>query len=139
MIEKIEWTDEYLLNVPEIDTQHKKLVELINKLYDLVEKTKTYCDVRPSIVKELIDYTIYHFETEEKFLEKYEYPTLEFHKMQHKAFVDQVSQQANLVDECTLEGGERLYTYLMTWLLNHIGKADKAWSKIVLPKITDNV
>jgi len=35
-IKKIEWNDEYLLGVPEIDKQHKKLIAIANELYDVV-------------------------------------------------------------------------------------------------------
>ena len=32
---KIEWSDEYLLGILEIDNQHKKLVAIANELYDI--------------------------------------------------------------------------------------------------------
>ena len=34
MAGKIEWNDEYLLGILEIDNQHKKLVSIANELYD---------------------------------------------------------------------------------------------------------
>lgn len=33
MLEKIEWSDSYLLGIPEIDNQHKKLLKIANDLY----------------------------------------------------------------------------------------------------------
>ena len=35
MADKIEWNDEYLLGILEIDNQHKKLVAIANELYDI--------------------------------------------------------------------------------------------------------
>ena len=35
MVDKVVWSDEYLLGVNEIDSQHKKLVEYANDLYDV--------------------------------------------------------------------------------------------------------
>ena len=32
MVEKIEWSDSYLLGIPEIDNQHKKLIQIANEL-----------------------------------------------------------------------------------------------------------
>jgi hypothetical protein len=33
-MQKIEWNDSYLLGIPEIDNQHKKLLAVANDLYD---------------------------------------------------------------------------------------------------------
>ena len=35
MINRVEWSDDYLLGIDEIDLQHKKLVSYANELYDV--------------------------------------------------------------------------------------------------------
>ena len=66
-IKKIEWNDEYLLGVPEIDKQHKKLIAIANELYDVVTGDESALKEKmPSILKELTDYTEYHFSNEEE-------------------------------------------------------------------------
>ena len=61
------WEDKYKVGVKEFDEQHKKLIELINKLYDAMKQGHGK-DVLKSIVNDLFEYTKYHFETEEKIL-----------------------------------------------------------------------
>ena len=51
-IKKIEWNDEYLLGVPEIDKQHKKLIAIANELYDVVTGDESALKEKmPSILK----------------------------------------------------------------------------------------
>ena len=70
----IDWADSYSVNVAEMDKQHQQLVSLINELHRAmmaarVESTlETVADEVASMGKtlqELIDYTSYHFATEE--------------------------------------------------------------------------
>ena len=62
MISKISWDDAYLLGIDEIDSQHKKLIAIANKLYDILTgSTDKYKILLPSILKEIKDYTVYHF------------------------------------------------------------------------------
>ena len=64
----ITWTDNLSVNHTEIDNQHKKLVDLINILFDAMKAGKG-TDVLNKIFAELTSYTIYHFTYEEKLME----------------------------------------------------------------------
>jgi hemerythrin len=87
----IMWTDSFSVKVTEIDTQHKKLIELINKLYDAMKVGKSK-DVMGEILNNLISYTATHFKTEEKYFDLYSYPEKEIHKAGHKQFVETVTK-----------------------------------------------
>lgn len=140
MTEKIEWSNSYLLGVPKIDAQHKELLAIINKLYDVIQQDEeVYHKEISAVIKNLTDYTIYHFGEEEKLLTQYGYPTADFHKMQHTTFIGELSKQIEKLTNGKPEGGFKFYSYLLTWLINHIAKADKAWSLYVLPKIADGI
>mgnify|MGYP000867218199 FL=1 len=64
----VEWKSEFSLGISEIDEQHKKILAIINKLYDLFSN-KEHQDIAEieRIIKELADYAVYHFQTEEKY------------------------------------------------------------------------
>lgn len=120
----VDWKDIYVVNVAEVDEQHKKLVALINELHQamLVGKGK---EVMSKILSDLVDYTVYHFGTEEKFFDQYEYPETELHKKQHKELTDQV-----LAVQKKYEAGEKVLTidvmnFLRDWLHDHIVGSDK--------------
>jgi hemerythrin len=89
----IEWSYEYSLDVPEIDGQHKKLVDQLNDTIKHCTGKKT--DERlffDNNMKKTIDFLEYHFETEEKILCKTEYENLNKHKTEHKKIVDELKK-----------------------------------------------
>ena len=62
MAERVVWDDKYLLGIPEIDSQHKKLIEIANELYDIASvSTDKYKQEMGTVLKKIVDYTVYHF------------------------------------------------------------------------------
>lgn len=128
-IAKIEWNDSYILNVPEIDLQHKKLVNIMNELYDVaVGPEEEYKTKMPIILKKLTDYTVYHFTCEESLQKGIGYTGCDTHKNTHDCFVKEVQYQIKKLTSADKNSILNLYKYLVSWLFTHIGKADKAWA-----------
>ena len=120
----VEWKSIYLTNVEEVDSQHKKLVSIVNELHDAMKIGKGK-EILSKVFNELVEYTLYHFATEEKYFDQYEYPEADLHKEQHKALVDQVSAL-----KTKFEAGEKVLTldvmnFLRDWLHDHIIGSDK--------------
>jgi len=129
----ITWNDTYSVGYLEIDNQHKNLVNLINNLYDSFWKGEAD-DIIKDIIIELIKYTDYHFKTEEKYFEKYNYSDSAEHIEQHKAFVIQVT---NFFEEYKKGSDTLTYdvtNFLKDWLLNHIKCSDKKFGTEFLNK-----
>ena len=84
-----QWSQNLSVNIAEIDTQHKRLVDLINHLHDSMKEGKGR-EAMGKILKDLTDYTVYHFSTEEKLFEKYGYPESARHKKEHEDLTKQV-------------------------------------------------
>lgn len=107
----------------EIDEQHQHLVHLINVL--LAERTK---GENPAALKkiliEVIDYTKYHFKTEEEHMQEHEYSSVNEHKKHHKVLVDQIVDLLNELKRGKSLKAEDLLTILRNWLINHIEKED---------------
>jgi len=120
----LKWSNKYSLNVTEIDEQHKKLISLINEMYDAMHVGKGN-DIVGAVISELVNYTIYHFNTEELLLQQYGYP----HYKEHKEMHDTLSKKARNLKE-TFDQGNRPTTIdvmllLMNWLNAHILVEDK--------------
>lgn len=131
-IKKIEWNDEYLLGVPEIDRQHKKLIAIANELYDVVTGDESALKEKmPSILKELTDYTEYHFSNEEELQKKIGYVGLSTHKAAHEFFIKEVGFQIQKLSADSKGGVLGFYKYIAGWVLNHIAKADKIWANFM--------
>ncbi len=131
-MEKIEWNDSYLLGVPEIDSQHKKLISIANELYDVVTKDDAdYKSKMSLILKKLTDYTQYHFTSEEQLQEKIGYVGLSAHKNAHNYFIKEVEFQIQKLSADDKNNILGFYEYIAGWVLNHIAKADKVWANFM--------
>lgn len=124
----ITWTDSFSVKVAEIDTQHKKLVEMINKLYDAMKVGKSK-DVMGEILNNLISYTATHFKTEEKYFDLYNYFEKETHKAEHKEFVETVTKFKADFDSGNATISIELMNFLKDWLTKHINGTDKKYTK----------
>ena len=67
-----------------IDTQHKELIDKINKLLDSCETSKEKV-VAVKTLDYLADYTEFHFGEEEKLQESINYPAIAEHKKEQTA------------------------------------------------------
>lgn len=119
MLNWIEWQDDYSVNNDEIDSHHKKLVQMINVLNNSSDES-----IIPTIINELNDYLIYHFESEEKVLEENGYPLLNEHREEHKGFVSQILKINKYEAENKLKAN-MIVAYLNRWLMEHILDSDK--------------
>ena len=86
--EKIYWnSEEYSLGIDTIDSQHKKLFILVNKLYDLDDDTATKEEIR-SILYDFSNYMKTHFNEEEEFMQSVGYDLIQEHKQQHEELIE---------------------------------------------------
>jgi hemerythrin len=117
------WSDKYKLNLGIVDEQHENLFELVNQLYDSVVKGEEQ-NALGLILENLINYTVYHFETEEELFELFNYPKLEEHKKEHNDLANQVLdlQQRFLDHEITITYD--ILDFLNEWLKDHTTHSD---------------
>ncbi len=120
----INWDISLKTGVQIVDDQHKNLVELVNRLYDAMVKGKGN-QALGGILTELIDYTVYHFKTEEDLFRQYSYREAEHHIAEH----NDLTQKAIALKQA-FDGGKTAITletmnFLKDWLVNHIMKSDK--------------
>jgi hemerythrin len=69
----------------------------------------------------LVDYTLMHFDSEEKLMEKAGYPDLEAHKEQHRQFREQMMELHNRykTDPGAVEA-EQVLLLVQDWFAHHI-------------------
>ena len=125
---KIEWKKEYELGVEEIDNQHKKLVDIVNRYVEAKTNNHEEKIIGP-IVKELVEYTQTHFSSEEMHMQQHNYPLLLLHKSQHKALVAQLINILKDMKERKSAVGDELLQLLKAWLIKHILEEDHKYAK----------
>lgn len=119
----IDWTDDELVCVKEIDDQHLALANLINEIYPQLGKLDVNKNIEytSQLVKELRN----HFDTEDNMMKCSKYPGYISHKLEHDRFYNKVlkiNDRAKSGDpSITLE----LLNSLKTWLFNHLEINDR--------------
>lgn len=128
----IEWSKKYNTGIDKIDEQHKKLVSLINNLYDKLVIKKDIGSVQEAIL-DLKLYTIFHFTSEEKLFKKYNYSEddHEEHLKKHQDFIDEIADYIADNDSSQFELGYRLVEFLKDWLFGHILVSDMKFAQFV--------
>lgn len=123
-----EMKDEYKIGVEHIDEQHKKLFELADKAYMLLkdEFTIDKYDKIVEILNELKEYTIFHFKSEEEYMESINYKRMFTQKIEHDKFIKTLEEiDLKHIDQNQDESLLKVLGFLNQWLTEHILKNDK--------------
>jgi len=122
----IQWNDKYSVNIQLIDDDHKRLIHLINQLQSSIDYYQSQ-SFDEEALKELIDYTKFHFKREEDLMQEYDYPGYEEHIVQHKKMIEKIN---NMVEKYSKSGESTIsetVDFLRDWLINHIQKTDQQY------------
>jgi hemerythrin len=125
-MELISWKNSLSVGVVEIDDQHKKLVALINKLFDAMSQGKSK-EIMQAVLAELSNYVITHFATEEKLMKQFGYEDYENHKKEHKYFIDSLNEFKIKFSAGNVAISLELLNFLKDWLLKHIIGTDRKY------------
>jgi hemerythrin len=130
----IEWNDAFSVGVQKIDDQHRKFFSITNTLFDTMQGAQDR-EVVGSVLKELQQYVVYHFKTEESLLKMYNYPNMNEHKLEHEDAIQKVNKFV-LDYERGLQTIEiELLKFLSYWIQNHILQADRKYIPYVRGKV----
>ncbi|WP_421903566.1 bacteriohemerythrin [Maridesulfovibrio sp.] len=120
---RIEWHDGLNLGIEEIDEQHRSLIGMVNDVLEAFEKGEKDTAV-DRMLGQLHEYTVLHFNAEEKYMEKIEYPHIQEHRQLHaklKGSVKSLRAARFHYEEVTPETIKEL---ISSWLLEHILRED---------------
>ena len=124
----VAWKDELSVGIESIDDDHKKLLTLINNLQTAVYYPTGEAFERQAL-QELVDYTKYHFEREEKLMLANGYPDFEPHKRQHEAMIAKVNGFLEAYEKDREGTIDELTQFLKSWLIQHIAGTDQQYSE----------
>jgi hemerythrin len=120
--------EEYKIGVELIDEQHKVLFDLADKAYMLLtyEFALDKYDKILEIIEELKEYTIFHFKSEEEYMESINYKRIFTQKIEHEKFI-RVLENVDLrhLDQNQDASLVKMLNFLNDWLTGHILGKDK--------------
>ena len=115
-IKGFEWEDSLSVGYNTIDLHHKKLLTIMGQFKDLFNLPQEEYKLKiGKILKNLSDYTYYHFEEEEI----------------HKSFIKKIREAIVPLASGNIETGLQFYDFLGRWLVEHIAGADHDWAEYI--------
>lgn len=123
----IRWTKDLAVGVETIDNQHRELFDAAAGLIEGVDRGGGAGEAAKTIVF-LEEYVLNHFALEELYMKRHYYPAFPSHKAEHTAFIGRFYDLRDAMDRdgATPELAARLAEWLGGWLVEHIGRQDKA-------------
>lgn len=120
------WNDTYLLGIPMIDNQHKKFFVILDNLVTLNQKQEK-SEIH-TVINELQNYVIYHFQTEEDLMVKSHSPNIDLHIMEHELFRKKVEEFHHSYYNNNAELLNEMISFMRKWLIIHISGTDAEYA-----------
>ena len=129
----IEWDDKFSVGIALIDEQHKMLMQRVNDLSKAIERNQSIGEI-VRVLGFLIDYTNFHFSTEEKHMIENNYSGLNFHKTEHEEFKTTLNHLAEDFEEegATKSLADSINIFLNNLLVTHFQKVDVKFGKFLI-------
>ncbi len=122
----IEWDDKYCFGISIIDEEHKKFTDIINKAIVAKEHNDNPEKVK-EVLREMTNYVLTHFKTEETYMIEFNYPEYQDHKEEHHDFAMKTIAYLDRVIKGDYQIANEILEYLKRWLINHIQGTDRKY------------
>ena len=120
----IEWRAEFETGIPDVDHEHRQLVDLINRLHEEIGTGAGDARIR-NFLGEVFAKIAAHFALEESIMRKHAYDEYESHKAEHEQLLDEIR---DIMDEAESNLSERYRAQLSgtvrDWFVNHFKSKD---------------
>ena len=117
------WKEDYSVRVRQFDDQHRRLIEMVNKLHDAVALRKGP-KIQSDVLSSFAAYTQTHFSDEERVMMQNRYPGFHAHKKAHDQLVARVRAVQRQIEAGDGAVSPGVMNFLKDWLLDHIQGVD---------------
>jgi hemerythrin len=119
----LRWKDEYSVGVAAVDHEHKELIDLVNRLHEMIVAKRAKPDIADRL-GDLLKGISAHFALEEKFMREAHYDELTQHKADHERLLDEIRDIMDSVEDDQDIDGEALGARLEAWFARHFETHD---------------
>lgn len=128
----VSWTDDLSVGHHGIDHQHQRLIELINRYHDVVERSGDRRELMAAF-QNIATFAIEHFRDEEAEMQRYHYPQLARHQVIHQQLLDRVGALKGELAKGTAGVELQIQYFLKNWLTAHIRGIDHQYVPYLKP------
>jgi hemerythrin len=127
-----EWSTEYETGIDKIDQQHKQFFAIVKRLHEecMAGKGKKVVE---STLAFLRNYALQHFEDEQAFMQRHNYPRMERHMALHDEFLESYDALMDDLDDFgpSEDLAKQTAEMIEEWLIHHIMEADMDYAQYV--------
>ncbi|WCN37714.1 bacteriohemerythrin [Aneurinibacillus uraniidurans] len=129
-ITKVEFTDDLYTGIEFVDAQHHQLIDRINMFLDAIQQNDE--EFIEDTVGYVLQYTLFHFKSEENVMMRSLYEEFELHRDQHSLFIKKMFALKIQIEENGITEAlvQTLKNELLEWLITHIQVQDKKLASI---------
>lgn len=128
----IVWTDDFLIGIDELDYEHRRLIEDINKLHQGMIKHDDMHQIESDLGR-IHSRMQAHFALEEHVMKSNNYPYYLDHKKEHDQLLDDYTEfMTKFKGDSNLADRESIEDTLRHWIVGHIIASDKKMSTMVI-------
>ena len=126
----IEWREEYSLDIPAVDDEHKAMIELINELgEELLDRRRK--ETILEFLREIKEVITAHFSTEEQLMREQHYPEYLAHKADHERLLVELGTIVHDLKEDRLVEPEVIGSRLDNWFGAHFHSYDARMHEVI--------
>jgi len=125
-MEHFTWSTKYSVANEELDTHHKHLFEVFNRLYDgCLSRDTAGLD---AIIEELVAYSTRHFQAEERHMRGIGYPDIDRHLAEHRSFSAIMDKYRHAHGANEAAAAKEIVLHLWKWLVDHVMTEDRKYA-----------
>lgn len=126
-MESFQWSEQFETGLQQVDQQHRRLVEIINRYSEKLSENKLLVDDVEAVCAELFDYAKVHFRDEQALMSEtgIDQRHLDKHIASHQRFLAEATSIHSNIDPAKPRSGGQLLSFLIHWLAYHILHVDQ--------------
>ena len=122
-MDSVPWDDRFSVGVPELDAEHRRLVDTLNRLHEATVSGRGPGTLEP-LLAILVQQAGTHFMSEERYLRETQFAEYDEHKAKHAELMGQVYELKRRLETDHTTFTPETVQFLKDWVLRHILIAD---------------
>jgi len=127
----IEWSDDFLIGIDELDYEHRSLIGDINRLHQEMIDHVSEEEIKATL-GQIHARMQAHFALEEHFMLDHDHPLYDEHKAEHDELLDDYTEfMSHFASKGGVSDSEQAEQLLSDWIVDHIINSDKKISNMM--------
>jgi len=127
----MQWKDEYAIGIPELDNQHKTLIEILTD-FELAFAGRAHWNTVHPLVVRARAFVRFHFAVEESLMQIVNYPSFIAHRAEHQYVLQRFAELEQRVLRKDMK--HEVLPRITVWLFDHIIDSDRPFARYALDR-----